>query len=583
MRMSNLLATTLRENPADAEVISHQLLIRAGFIRRLTSGVYSYLPLMNKVLKKIETIVREEMDRAGAQELLMPILQPAEIWKESGRWEIYGKNLMRLKDRHDRECCLGPTHEEVITSIARSEITSYRKLPVNLYQIQNKFRDEIRPRFGLLRGREFIMKDAYSFHTNHECLVKEYENMANAYFNIFKRCGLDTRMVQSDSGTIGGAVSHEFMVLTHTDSGENDVLFCNSCNYSANSERAESRLLPAITDGSFKKPEIVDTPNTTSIEALSGFLNIPPSTICKSMIYIVDNQPVLAMIRGDRAIEQTKLMNAFGGNDIRIASDVEIKELLEKYNITTSIGFIGPSNMKCKIIADNSVKELKNFVVGCNQADKHLVGANWGIDLTLPEKITDICLAQKEDKCPLCDNGNLDITRGIEVGNIFQLGTKYSKAMNAIYQDENGKTFPFIMGCYGIGVSRTAAAVVESFHDENGIQWPMTVTPYHAVIIPVNTKIQEQLDTATKIYEELKHNGIEVVIDDRNDRAGVKFKDADLIGFPIRITCGKSLSEGFVEVSLRKTSEKLNIETSKIIEFVIENVNKDLDTLNKVN
>lgn len=580
MRMSKLLVTTLRENPADAEVASHQLLVRAGFIRRLTSGVYSYLPLMNRVLKKIENIVREEMDKAGAQELLMPILQPAEIWKESGRWEIYGKNLMRLQDRHERECCLGPTHEEVITAIVRSEITSYKRLPVNLYQIQNKFRDEIRPRFGLLRGREFIMKDAYSFHTNQKCLEKEYENMAVAYYNIFKRCGLDTRMVQSDSGTIGGAVSHEFMVLTHTDSGENDVLFCTSCDYSANSERAESKLPEVETNGKFEKPEIKDTPNVPSIESLSEFLKVPPSTICKCLFYMIDNEPVLAMIRGDRAVEETKLMNSLAGNEIRIASDVEIKELLEKYNINTTIGFIGPMDMKCKIIADKSVKELKNFVVGCNEPDKHLIGANWGKDLELPKTMTDICLAQKDDLCPVCDGGKLDITRGIEVGNIFQLGTKYSKAMNAIYQDENGKTNPFIMGCYGIGVSRTASAVVESFHDDNGIQWPMTVTPYHVVVIPVNVKVEEQLSTATNIYNQLQAKGIEVVIDDRTDRAGVKFKDADLIGYPIRVTCGKSLSEGNVEVTIRKTNERMNIKTDEIIDFISNKVTNELNTIN---
>lgn len=567
MRMSKLFISTLRENPTDAEVASHQLLVRAGFIRRLTSGVYNYLPLMLRVLRKVENIVREEMNAAGAQELLMPVLQPAEIWIESGRWQIYGKNLMRLKDRHERDCCLGPTHEEVITTIVKNEINSYKRLPVNLYQIQNKFRDEIRPRFGLLRGREFIMKDAYSFHVTHECLLKEYDNMAKAYTKIFKRCGLDTRMVQSDSGTIGGSVSHEFMVLTHTDSGENDVLYCDTCDYSANSDRAESILLTANTDGGFAGSEVVDTPAVTTIENLAQFLNVEESTICKSMIYIVDKEPVLALIRGDQAIEEIKLMNAAGGNEIRIASDVEVDHYLEKSNIHSSKGFIGPKGINFRIIADLSVKDLKNFVVGCNQTDKHLVGANWGSDIGLPETITDIRLAQKGDKCPVCE-GHLLITRGIEVGNIFQLGIKYSKAMNATFQDENGQINPYIMGCYGIGVSRTAAAVVESYYDDNGIKWPMSVAPYHVIVIPVNVKDQEQLNIADNLYKKLLTEGIEVVIDDREDRAGVKFKDADLIGFPLRITCGKTLSEGNVELKNRMTGELKTISLEEIIPIV---------------
>ncbi|MGD9581902.1 MAG: proline--tRNA ligase, partial [Vampirovibrionia bacterium] len=567
--------TTLRETPADAEVISHQLLVRAGFIRKLTSGIYNYLPLMWKVLKKVENIVREEMDAAGAQELLMPILQPAEIWEQSGRWSVYGKELMRLKDRHDRQCCLGPTHEEVITSVVKNEITTYKRLPVNLYQIQNKFRDEIRPRFGLLRGREFIMKDAYSFHTSQECLLKEYDNMAKAYTNIFKRCGLDTRMVQSDSGAIGGSVSHEFMVLTHTSSGESDVLYCDTCEYSANSNRAESILRDACVDGGFSSAKVVDTPATTTIEDLAKFLNIPDTTICKSMIYIVDSKPVLALIRGDQAVEEIKLMNAACGNEIRIASNEEVEEILAQNNVNSAKGFIGPKGLKIKVIADHSVVALKNFVVGCNETDKHLVGANWGVDIDLPAQITDIRLAQKGDKCPDCD-GSLLITRGIEVGNIFQLGTKYSSKMEAIYQDENGKTQPFIMGCYGIGVSRVAASVVESFHDDDGIMWPMSVAPYHAVVIPVNVKDDALFDEATRIYDELRSLGIEVVLDDRKDRAGVKFKDADLIGFPIRITVGKTLSEGYLEVKFRFNNETRNVPVNEIIELVKSTVKDNI-------
>lgn len=576
MRMSKLFVTTLRETPADAEVASHRLLVRAGFIRRLTSGVYNYLPLMWRVLKKVENIVREEMDAAGAQELLMPILQPAELWLESGRWDVYGKNLMRLKDRNDRQCCLGPTHEEVITTIVKNDITSYKRLPVNLYQIQNKFRDEIRPRFGLLRGREFIMKDAYSFHSSQEDLLKEYDNMAQAYTNIFKRCGLDTRMVQSDSGAIGGSVSHEFMVLTHTDSGENDVLFCDSCDYSANSDRAESVLLPANTDGGFNEANIVDTPGTTTIEDLSNFLKVSPSTICKSMIYIVDKDPVLALIRGDQVIEEIKLMNAAGGNDIRIASEAEVKEILDNHHLNSAIGFIGPKELKLKTIADHSVVSLKNFVVGCNQADKHLVGANWGKDLTLPEQVTDLRLAQKGDKCPVCD-GHLLITRGIEVGNIFQLGTKYSKKMNATYQDENGQILPYIMGCYGIGVTRTAAAVVESYHDEDGIQWPVSVAPYHVIVIPANVSETQQMETAESLYNNLLRESLEVVIDDRADRAGVKFKDADLIGFPVRVTVGKTLSEGVLEVKIRESNEVKKLPIDEVVPFVKDYIKQRID------
>ncbi len=379
MKMSKLFVQTLREFPSDAEVVSHKMLARAGYIRKLTSGVYNYLPLMWRVLKKVENIVRDEMDKAGAQELLMPFVQPKELWIESGRWEAYGKELMRLKDRHNREMCLGPTHEEIITAVARDVLKSYKQLPTNLYQIQSKFRDEVRPRFGLLRGREFIMKDAYSFGTSQEELEKEYENMAQAYRNIFKRCGLDTKMVQSDSGAIGGSVSHEFMVITTTDAGENDVFYCDDCDYSANSNHAVSKLPNAVVDGKeyFNKKEIIDTPNTHSIDELSAFLNIPSTIILKSLIYIVDKKPVMALIRADKTVEETKLMNAVGGMDIRIATSGEIEELMQQNGFDAIPGFIGPKGFKdITIIADNTVKEMKNFVVGINQNDVHMVGVN---------------------------------------------------------------------------------------------------------------------------------------------------------------------------------------------------------------
>ena len=573
MRMSKLFVQTLREFPADAEVISHKLLVRAGYIRKLTNGVYNFLPLMWRVLKKVENIVREEMDVAGAQELLMPFVQPSELWQESGRWDVYGKELMRLKDRHGREMCLGPTHEEVITSIAREGIRSYKQLPVNLYQIQSKFRDEIRPRFGLLRGREFIMKDAYSFDVDEEGLDKSYEIMAQAYKNIFKRCGLETKMVQSDSGAIGGSVSHEFMVLVNEESennaGENDVFYCTKCGYSANSNHAVSILNEVATDGKFEKTEIIDTPNTHSIEELSKFLDIPSTVICKSLIYVIDGKYVLALIRGDRTVEETKLMNVFAGNDIRIARNDEIEEIMKISGFNAVAGFIGPKGLKnIEIVADETVKGLKNFVIGCNQNDKHLVGANWGIDVELPQKIADIRLVEENDKCVDC-GAELKVTKGIEVGNIFKLGTKYSKAMNATFTDKDGKEKPFIMGCYGIGISRTAAAAVERHHDEYGIKWPLAIAPYTVIVVPVSDQDETQMKVAEEIYNKLLAANVEVLIDDRSERAGVKLKDADLIGIPYRITVGKTIKDNLVEFKTRANNSVEAITPDEAIEKIL--------------
>ncbi len=576
MKMSKLFVQTLREFPSDAEVISHKMLARAGYIRKLTSGVYNFLPLMWRVLKKVETIVREEMDGAGAQELLMPFVQPQELWQESGRWDAYGKELMRLKDRHDRVMCLGPTHEEVITAIARDGLKSYKQMPVNLYQIQSKFRDEVRPRYGLLRGREFIMKDAYSFDTSEEGLDKEYQNMAGAYTRIFKRCGLDTKMVQSDSGAIGGSVSHEFMVITDTDAGENDVFYCNTCDYSANSNHAVSKLPAVNTVGAWEKAEIIDTPNTFSIEDLCNFLNIEPTVILKTLVYIADKKPVLALIRADKTVEETKLMNAIGATDIRIAVAAEIEELMQNNNFDAAKGFIGPNGIKgVTIVADETVREMKNFVVGVNQKDKHMVGANFGVDVELPETVADIRLVEQGDFCPICGKP-LFVTKGIEVGNIFKLGTKYSKPMNAVYTDVDGKTKPYIMGCYGIGISRTAAAAVEAHNDENGIKWPIAIAPYHAIIIPVSTKDELQMKVAQEMYENLLAAGIEAVIDDRDERPGVKFKDADLIGFPFRVTVGKTIQDGLVEFKTRSTGEMENLTPVAATERVITEVKKAL-------
>lgn len=578
MKMSKLFVQTLREFPSDAEVISHKMLGRAGYIKKLAPGVYTYMPLMWRVLKKVEKIVREEMDKAGAQELLMPFVQPKELWEESGRWEVYGRELMRLKDRHDRDMCLGPTHEEIITSVARDSLKSYKQLPVNLYQIQSKFRDEIRPRYGLLRGREFIMKDAYSFDVDEAGLDKEYENMAKAYKKIFERCGLETKMVQSDSGAIGGSVSHEFMVITDTDAGENDVFYCNECDYSANSNHAVSKLAEALVDGKdyFKETKIIDTPNTHSIEELSAFLNIPSTLILKSLVYIVDKKPVIALIRADKAVEETKLLNAAGGLEIRIATSGEIAEIMAERGFTAEPGFIGPNGMDdIKVIVDETVRDMKNYVVGINQTDKHLVGANHK-DLEHPMlseaiKYVDIRLVERGELCPQCGKP-LFVTKGIEVGNIFKLGTKYSKPMNAVYTDVNGKTHPYVMGCYGIGISRTAAAAVEAHHDEHGIKWPLAIAPYHAVIVPVNIQDELQMKVANALYETLQNAGVEVVLDDRDERAGVKFKDADLIGFPFRITVGKTISEGLVECKIRETDELIKLTPEDAKQQIIDAV-----------
>ncbi len=577
MKMSNLFVQTLRDFPSDAEVMSHKLLVRAGYIRKLANGIYNYLPLMQRVISKVEKITREEMDKAGAQELLMPFVQPEELWQQSGRWEVYGKELMRLKDRHDRSMCLGPTHEEVITSIAREGIKSYKQLPVNLYQIQSKFRDEIRPRFGLLRGREFIMKDAYSFDADEKGLEISYQKMADAYKRIFERCGLETKMVQSDSGAIGGNVSHEFMVIcdNENNAGENDVFYCEKCDYSANSNHAISNLPEVKVDGGYAKAEIIDTPNTFSIEDLCKFLNISSTIILKSILYIADKKPVLALIRADKEIEETKLMNAVGAIDIRIATAPEIDELMVQKGFDAQRGFIGPKDMEgITIVGDKTILDMKNFVVGINQKDKHLVGANFGTDIKLPEIIEDIRLVEAGEFCPQC-GAPLKVQRGIEVGNIFQLGTKYSSKMNAVFTDADGVEKPFIMGCYGIGITRTAAAAVERHHDEFGIKWPKSIAPYLVEVIPVNTLDETQMKIATEIYEKLLSKGVEVVLDDRDERAGVKFKDSDLIGFPFRITVGKTINEGLVEFKERATGDMVKLTPEEAVEKIV-NEAKDL-------
>ena len=562
MKMSKLFVQTLREFPNDAEAISHKLLVRAGYIKKLTSGIYSYLPLMQRVLTKINKIVREEMNAAGAQELLMPFVQPAELWLKSGRWEVYGKELARLNDRHGNQMCLAPTHEEVVTSVASGMLSSYKQLPVNLYHIQTKFRDEIRPRFGLLRGREFIMKDAYSFHSSQESLEEEYENMARAYTRIFKRCGLETKMVQSDSGAIGGNVSHEFMVLTSTQSGEDDVFYCENCDYAANSNHAVSKLQKEFTDGAefgYSEEKILDTPNVKTIDELAKFLKIEPYCILKAVLYIADSKPVLVMIRGDKEVEETKLLNTVNALEIRSATNEEALEYLG-----CEVGYLSYLNVdrnKVKVIFDNSAKGMKNFVLGANEPHKHIVGYNYKEE----NDFCDVSLVKEGEYCPCCGSP-LKITRGIEVGNIFQLGTKYSKPMGATYTDEKGEDKPFIMGCYGIGITRTAAAAIEKYHDDFGIVWPKEIAPYHVDIVPVNADDSEQMDVALKLYDTLNSLGVETVLDDRADRAGVKFKDSELIGFPYRITVGKTIKEGLVEFKHRKTGEVEKLTPDEAVE-----------------
>ena len=556
MKMSKLFVQTLRDFPQDAEAISHKLLVRAGYIKKLSNGIYSYLPLMKRVISKVEQIAREELDKAGAQELSMPFVQPAELWQKSGRWQVYGKELLRMKDRHDVELCLGPTHEEVITSIADGILTSYKQLPVNLYQFQLKFRDEIRPRFGLLRGREFIMKDGYSFHTSQESLNEEYKNMWEAYKRIFERCGLETKAVQSDSGAIGGKISHEFMVLTETQTGEDDVFYCKSCDYSANSNHAISKLNDEITTTRFEKEEIIDTPNVKTIKELAEFFNVSENNILKSVLYIIDSKPVMVMIRGDKEVEETKLLNAVRGLEIRKATEEEAAEITG-----SKAGFLsclGLDTNKVKVLFDLSAKGMKNFVMGINEVDKHKVGCNFKEE----HDFIDLSLVKEGEMCPVCKKP-LFITRGIEVGNIFQLGTKYSEPMGATYTDENGENKPF-----RIGITRTAAAAIEKHHDDFGIIWPLAIAPYHCVVIPVNIQEEDQKNMALEIYKKLQEKGVEVVLDDRNDRAGVKFKDADLIGFPFRITVGKTVKDGLVEFKERAGGEISIITPEEAVEKV---------------
>ena len=547
MRFSQMFIPTLKESPADAEVMSHQLMVRAGMIRQLAAGIYSILPMGLRVLRKVEQIIREEMNRIGAQEVHLPSVQPSELWEESGRWKLYGKELLRIKDRHNRSFCYGPTHEEVITDILRKEIKSYRQLPQTLYQIQTKFRDEVRPRFGIMRGREFMMKDAYSFHSSEGSTRKTYADMAGAYSKIFERCGLNYKMVQADSGSIGGSFSNEFMVLA--DSGEDEIGFCTGCDYASNVEMAEAAqpsAPPANQETEALKE--VHTPDKKTVEEIVEFLSVSPDRIVKTIVFESDQGLVAGLVRGDREINPVKLKNMIGCEWLYPAPEKMIYE-----QTGHPCGFIGPVGLKLKIYADQEVPLMKNFVTGANKKDTHCTGVEIGRDIVI-EKLGDLRRIQEGDACPRCASGVYQIKRGIEVGHIFILGTKYSQAMKALYLDDQGKENPMMMGCYGIGVGRTAAAAIEQNHDEKGIIWPPSIAPFQVIILPVNFSVDSIRTASETTYRTLWDSGVETLLDDRPDRLGVKFKDAELLGIPLQIVIGpKNLETGKIEIKQRKT------------------------------
>jgi len=564
VRYRQSLIRTLKEDPADAEVVSHKLMVRAGMIRQVARGIYDILPLGLRVVRKVEQIVREEMDRAGAQEILMPAVCPAELWQESGRWEQYGKELLRIKDRYERDFCFGPTHEEVVTDIVRREVRSYRELPLNLYQIQVKFRDEVRPRFGLMRGREFIMKDAYSFHADAPDLEREYQVMADTYRRIFERCGLDTRQVESDTGAIGGRRAHEFQVLA--DSGEDAIVSCNRCEYAANVEMAaigmRTENTGAVPTQALRK---VRTPEKRTVEEVAAFLSEPPERFIKTLLYITNSgETVAALVRGDHELSEVKLRNALGVAWVAMA-DAETVERVTG----AAVGFAGPVGLQVRMVADHALRGITGAVTGANETDHHFVGVEQQRDFGAVA-CADIRLAHAGDWCPRCDGGALDAHRGIEVGNIFYLGTKYSAAMHATFLDTAGQERPMEMGCYGIGITRTAAAAVEQNHDEHGIIWPLPLAPVHVCIVPVNWADQRMRETAEDLYEKLQAAGVEVLLDDREERPGSKFKDADLLGIPLRVTIGaKSLDRGCVELKPRAEKTAQDLPLADAVEHIV--------------
>jgi len=549
-------------------------MLRAGLIRKLTSGVYTYLPAGLKSIKKVENIIREEMNRAGAIELLMPAVQPAELWQESGRWDFYGRELLRFKDRHDRDSCLGPTHEEVITDLVRREIHSYKQMPVNFYQIQGKFRDEIRPRFGIMRGREFIMKDAYSFDADEAGAEKSYDRMHQAYNNIFRRCGLRFRAVEADTGSIGGNFSHEFMVLS--DTGEDQIVNCNACDYAANLEKAEVKprsIHPGVSMADTPAGiEEVETPDKKTIEEVSEFLSISPDRLVKTLIFQADGQTVAALVRGDHEINEAKLKNLLGADQLEMAAQDMVRSVTG-----APVGFAGPVGLKIKIIADNAIKGMVNFVVGGNRKDLHLRNVNLERDIHV-DIFGDLRFITPADACPRC-MAEVSFGRGIEVGHIFKLGTKYSKAMKALFLDEQGVERPAIMGCYGIGVGRTVAAAIEQNHDKDGIIFPIPIAPFEVIVMPLQVNEREVADAAENIYKGLMEKGVDVLIDDRDMRAGFKFKDADLIGIPLRITIGsRELKNGLVEMKARSQSENLLISYKDAVSIIIGKIKELYDS-----
>ena len=565
MRYRHTLIPTLRHDPAEAEVISHKLLVRAGLIRQVARGIYDFLPLGLKVVRKVEAIVREEMNRAGAQEILMPAVCPAELWQESGRWEHYGKELLRIKDRHERDFCFGPTHEEVVTDIVRREIRSYRDLPLNLYQIQTKFRDEVRPRFGLMRGREFIMKDAYSFHTDFTDCQREYQNMYDTYRRIFDRCGLTYRPVEADTGAIGGTMSHEFQVLA--DSGEDAIVSCDKCTYAANVEKAELPNRPGSGvrgpgSSSLKK---VHTPDQRTIEEVSTFLDESPDRFVKTLIYVTDTGAVVAaLVRGDHELSEPKLKTALGCQWVVLADEDTVVRATG-----APIGFAGPIDIKATLVSDNTLQGATGMVCGANERDYHQTGLDFGRDLA-NLRFADLRQARAGDSCPRCETGTLTTHRGIEVGQTFYLGTKYSRSLNATYQDAQGQDHPMEMGCYGIGITRTVAAAIEQHHDADGIRWPLPLAPVSVQIVPVNWSDEQSRVTAEGIYTQLLTAGVDTLLDDRDERPGVKFKDADLLGTPLRVTIGaKSLARGMVELKRRTEKQGTEVGVDQIVETLV--------------
>ena len=572
MRYSKYLLPTMKEVPSESEVPSHQLMLRAGMIRKLAAGIYSYLPFGLRAIRKVEGIIREEMNRAGAIEVLLPFVQPAELWQESRRWEEYGKELARLKDRHNRDCCLGPTHEEVITDVARREIRSYRQMPINLYQIQTKFRDEIRPRFGVMRAREFIMKDAYSFDVDEKGVDISYQKMVEAYIRIFTRCGLMFRAVEAETGTIGGHFSHEFMVLAET--GEETIVSCTKCSYAANIEKAEFKRVEAagpVHAGEDLKPlQKVLTPNQRTVDEVIRFLRVSSSDLVKTLVFETDKGSIAVLIRGDHEVSEKKLQAAVGAERLQLAGEKMVEEMTHAPK-----GFAGPVGLSVPLIADDDIRGMVNFVTGANEKDAHFMQVNIGRDFQI-NRYADIRRFALGDPCPRC-GGETRTDKGIEVGHTFKLGTKYSQAMQATFTDENGNEKEFIMGCYGIGVGRTVAAAIEQSYDPNGIIFPMPIAPFHVLLLPVNIKSDLIRNKAEQLYLDFQKEGVEILFDDREETPGVKFKDADLIGIPLRITLGeKNLKNGRVEIKVRKSGEVTLVKEEEVLSKIKEMIASEM-------